>query len=257
MMKQSQRLFLILPLLLALVSGCGKYSKNADSGMPMPTSSPTPYPTGTPPPTPGHTDPVDPATVWTTGGSAAFVPVNNEVFNKWVSGHPVEPKNVMINVKLTKASGKSTYYGTVKIRYQSNGQTFEATLKADNTTYDNKDFYMYNYWFNFSGKKVFSGFFDDTIGGIVLVVDQNVDLGDGGGSTEIGGEVWFRNYQASWAGYAEGGAWSVVLPCWFRTIGPYNCQSNIVMTKTSLYPTDTYQKLGDFTNMNKQKAFGN
>ena len=258
-MTKRSKLNLFLGSVLVLLSACGRYQQS-NNAMVTPTALPsaTPLPTGIVPDTPGHTDPIDEvANTWTTGATTIFRPVSDEVFNRWVSLHPVQPKDVLINVDLKKASNKSTYYGQVRIRYKSGGQTYQATLKVANTTYDNKDFYMYNYWFNYQGKSVFSGFFDDSVGAIVLVINKVVDLGDGAGATDVGGEVWFKNYGASWAGYYEGSGWSVVMPCWFRSIGPYNCQSASVMTKSSLYPDMGYEKLGDFTNLNKAKAFGN
>lgn len=259
-MRTKVKLLLFTVAAIAVfASGCGKYKQSGSSG-PVETviPTPTPLPTGTVPSTPGHADPVEEASqTWTTGATSIFKPVSTEIFNQWVAFHPVEPKDVVINVALTKASGKSTYYGTVKIRYKSGGVTYQANLDADNFTYDNKDFYMYNYWFNYQGKTVFSGFFDDSVGGIVLIINNSVDLGDGAGATDLSGEVWFKNYSASWAGYYAGSGWSVVMPCWFREIGPYVCQSAPVMTKSALYPDSGYQKLGTFTNLNKQKAFGN
>jgi hypothetical protein len=258
-MRSSFKVFLfILTAITFVVTGCGK--KRTSGDLPPTDTIPlaTPNPDGIIPGTPGHADTLDPAVnVWSTGGSAVFQPVNNSTFSTWVSSHPVEPMNPLINVRLKKVANKNTYQGEVKIRYQHNGTTYEATLKSGTGTYDGDDYYKYNYWFNYQGKKVFSGFFEDKVGAIILVVDQYLDLGDGGGATEIGGEVWFKNFQTSWAQYDEGGSWSVVLPCWFRTTGPYDCRSDSVIYKTSLYPNNGYQKLGEFSNMNKVKAFDN
>lgn len=259
-MKTNFKLLLLtMSTLASLVSGCGKYKQAASSDpIATATATPTPTPTGTVPETPGNSDPItDPTQTYTSGATTKFTPVSTDVFNQWVAYHPVEPKDVLINVNLTKAANKSKYYGTVKIRYTSGGTTYQGTLKVDNTTYDNKDFYMYNYWFNYQGKQVFSGFFDDTVGGIVLIINGSNDLGDGAGATELSGEVWFKNYTASWAGYYEGSGWSVTMPCWFRSIGPYNCQASAVMTKSSLYPSNGYTKLGTFSNLNQAKAFAN
>ncbi|MEY4616913.1 MAG: hypothetical protein RJB66_1873 [Pseudomonadota bacterium] len=261
-MKMNVKLLLfIVPALAIFASGCGKYKQSASTD-PMatatPTTTPTPLPPGSIPETPGNSVPVtEPSAIFSTGATTKFTPVSTQVFNQWVAYHPVEPKDVLINVALTKATNKKTYYGTVKIRYTSGGNTYQGNLKVDNTTYDNKDFYMFNYWFNYQGKNVFSGFFDDTVGGIVLIINNSTDLGDGQGATELSGEVWFKNYTASWAGYYEGSGWSVSMPCWFRSIGPYNCQTTPVMTKSALYPNNGYQKLGTFTNLNQAKAFAN
>lgn len=271
-MLTKTKLILLTGATLALVvSGCGKYKKSADSNNtdPVPTATATPYPDGQIPTTPpSNANEVDENTnPWTSGATAVFTPVSDSVFNEWVASHPVQPKNVKINVDLKK-SANNYYSGYIKIRYTSNGQTYEGTLYAANTLCNDsvfkstpcykQEFDMYNYWFKFQGKQVFSGFFDDPIGSIVLIINQAVDLGDGAGPSELGGEVWFKNFQANWAGYyAGGGTGSVVMPCWFRSIGPYDCRSSIVINKTSLYPTDTYVKLGTFTNLNKLKAFQN
>jgi hypothetical protein len=89
-----------------------------------------------------------------------------------------------------------------------------------------------------------------------LVINQNVDLGDGGGASEIGGSVWYKNFVKSFASYYEGAAWAAaVLPCWFRTLGPYDCRSFTVMDKSALIPNTGYVKLGTFKNIIKLKAF--
>ncbi len=238
-----------------ILSGCGsKYKSEPQTTDSLPPSDEVID--GIIPGTPGHSSVIDPADgIWSSGGSALFKPASYELFNQWVSAHPVEPQQALINVNLVKASDKNTYYGEVKIRYQHNASTYEATLRSGTSSYDGVDFYKYNYWFKSQNQTVFSGFFEDKVGAIVLVVNRTLDLGDGGGSSQIGGEVWFKNFTASWAAYDQGGAWSVVLPCWFRSIGPYDCRSNSVMNKSNLYPTNGYQKLGTFSNMNKLKAF--
>lgn len=243
-------LFTLVALAVGM-SGCGKKYQTTSG---LPPSSGTPTNNGEIPTTP-TTDTVE--TAWSSGGSAVFNPASSEAFNRWVGDHPVEPENPMINVEVQKVANKTTYAGTVKIRYKHNGTTYEAVLKSGTSTYKGKDFYRYNYWFPYQGKQVFSGFFEDKMGAIVLVIDQLLDLGDGGGKTQVAGEVWFKNFGSTWAGYDEGGSWSVVLPCWFREIGPYDCRSNTVINKTGLYPDGGYEKLGDFSNMNKRKAFIN
>ncbi len=250
-------------LIVALVAmmaffGCARKRTGSSLPEPIPTTVPVAR-DGVVPDIPDTTDPLNPgANVWSSGGSAAFIPVSNSVFDTWVNGHPVEPQNALINVSLTPASGKGTYYGTVKIRYQHSGVTYEATLKSGSETYGGNDYYKYNYWYNNGEKKVFSAFFEDRVGAIVLIIDQYIDLGDGGGATMVGGEVWFKNFTGSWANYDEGAGWAdAVLPCWFRTIGPYDCRSHSIINKTSLVPSEGYQKLGRFSNMDKLKAFGN
>lgn len=251
----SKKLLALLALVLVANGGCARYKKST-AGTPGANQDLTQDRNTEIPGTPGAVDPLDPsAGIWSTGGTAVFVPESDAVFNDWVASHPVDPENLFINVALKKVSGKSTYTGAVKIRYKSGTSTYEANLKTHTGTYNGSDFYRYNYWFNSAGTQVFSGFLEDQVGAIVLVIDDTIDLGDGGGATQISGEVWYRNFTSSWASYYEGASWSVVLPCWFRSIGPYDCRSSAVINKSSLYPSDTYRRLGTFSNMNKLKAF--
>lgn len=259
--SQNKGILILMSVLIGFSIGCNRSQKTTEApvvAVPSPVQSP--YVTADIPGAPGSTDntysPTDAgANLWSKGGTAAFVPVSDDEFNLWVASHPVEPKNVFINVNLKEVPSRGTYAGEVKIHYTSNSQSYEATLKSGTKTYDGNDYFKYNYWFNYQGKKVFSGFFEDLYGPIVLVIDQNVDLGDGGGASEIGGSVWYKNFTKSFASYDAGASWSVVLPCWFRTLGPYDCRSSTVMDKSALLPNNGYTKLGTFTNMNKIKAF--
>ncbi len=256
-MNSLSKLNLILVIgIFSMINACGPKFKSSSNPPPPPDRmDPVVNPDGTIPGTPGQADPLNPASgIWSSGGSAVFKPVSNDVFNKWVGNHPVDVENAMINVHLNKAVNKQTYFGTVKLRYQHAGKTYEATLNSGSDSYKGHDFYKYNYIFQYNGKSVFSGFFEDKVGSIVLIVDKYFDLGDGAGVSEVGGEVWFKNFQSSWAAYDEGAYFSIVLPCWFRSIGPYDCRSDSVMNKTGLYPTNNYEKLGEFSNMNLLKA---
>jgi hypothetical protein len=260
MKSPNKSILVVLATLIILSVGCNKTKKTSDNPTLAPVPMQSTYVTPDIPGAPGSTSNTYSSTntgvpLWTQGGTAAFVPVSDQEFNLWVSSHPVEPKNIYINVNLKEVPARGTYAGEVKIHYTHNSQNYEATLKSGTKTYNGNDYFKYNYWFNYQGKNVFSGFFDDLYGSIVLVVDQNVDLGDGGGTSEIGGSIWYKNFVKSFAAYDAGAGWSVVLPCWFRTIGPYDCRSTTVMTKSALIPSNGYILLGTFSNMNKLKAF--
>jgi hypothetical protein len=250
----------LMTLLIAFSVSCNKSKKKAEAPVIAPSPVQSPYVTPDIPGAPGSTEnsfsPTDAgANLWSKGGTAPFVPVSNEEFNLWVASHPVDPKEIYINVNLKEVPTRGTYAGEVRIHYKHSTQNYEATLKSGTKTYDGNDYFKYNYWFNYQGKKVFSAFFEDLYGAIVLVVDKSVDLGDGGGASEIGGSVWYKNFTKSFATYDAGSGWSVVLPCWFRTIGPFDCRSFSVMDKSALIPNNGYIKLGTFTNMSKLKAF--
>lgn len=249
-MKTKALLVLISAALLGV--GCAQ-SKKSSGGANEPVAQPVlpAYIPGAP----GYIENNYSNNTWTQGGTATLNIVSDYVFNRWVQSHPVEPENVLINVNVGEVPNRGTYAGEVKIRYTHNGQEYEATLKSGTQTYEGVDDYTYNKFFQFEGKEVFSGFFEDNYGAIVLVVDKNNDLGDGGGATEVGGSIWFKNFTVSRASYYEGASWSVVLPCWFRSIGPYNCQSSTVINKSGLYPDGGYEKLGSFNGLNVIKAF--
>jgi hypothetical protein len=257
--SQNKAVLILMTVLMVFTISCNKSKKKMDAPIVAPSPVQSPYVTSDIPGAPGSTEntfsPTDGSNLWSQGGTAAFVPVSNEEFNLWVASHPVDPKEIFINVNLKEVPSRGTYAGQVKIHYKHSTQSYEATLKTGTKTYDGNDYFKYNYWFDYQGKKVFSAFLEDTYGAIVLVVDQTVDLGDGGGASEIGGSVWYKNFTKSFAAYDAGSSWSVVLPCWFRTIGPYDCRSSTVMDKSALIPNNGYIKLGTFSNMNKLKAF--
>lgn len=256
MTQQQQYLFHLLGVVL-FCFGCAKSpstdTTNAVVPVPLPTQAP--YVTSDIPGAPGSTQSVYSGTTYSSGATTAFNIVSSDEFNLFVASHPVDPQNVVINIDLKEVPTRGTYAGTVKIHYTSNGQSFEASLNSGTKSWDGQDYFMYNYFFNYQNKQVFSGFFDDTYGAIVLIFNNTVDLGDGAGPSQFSGEVWYKNYVKSFATYDAGAGWSVVLPCWFRTIGPYDCRSSAVINKTDLYPSaDGYRKLGSFSNLNRVKA---
>lgn len=259
--KQSSKILFLMFALMVFTISCGKKKKVVDAPIIAPSPVQSPYVTPDIPGAPGSTENTYNNTStsglsrWSQGGTSTFVPVSSEEFNLWVASHPVDPKDIFVNVNLKEVPSRGTYAGEVRIHYKSGSQEYEAVLKSGTKTYEGQDYFKYNYWFNFQGKKVFSAFFEDLYGSIILVVNQSVDLGDGGGASEVGGSIWYKNFTKSFATYDAGAGWSVVLPCWFRTIGPYDCRSFTVMNKTALLPDNGYKKLGTFSNMNKLKAF--
>jgi hypothetical protein len=76
-----------------------------------------------------------------------------------------------------------------------------------------------NKWFVSNGQQVFHGIYQDTAGAIVLVVDSVLSQGDGGGSSILGGSIWFQNF-----GYTNA-AQGPNLMCWEIRIGPYDCRT--------------------------------
>lgn len=189
------------------------------------------------------------------GDTVRFTPVSAAAFNQWAAIAYFEPKDLRINVNLVQVNDRVTYAGEVRIRYIYNAKAYEAVLTTHHDSHDGNDYFKFNSWYVHQNKPAFSAFLEDRTGAIVLVIDGSNDLGDGGGSTELSGSIWFKNFTSSFASYYEGGSWSVVLPCWFRTRGPYACPSPSIMNKSSVIPDGGYEKLGTFTGLNKAKAF--
>lgn len=207
--------------------------------------------------------PITPPIGTGTGGTATaegitFKPVSLAEFNSYVAIRPLNnPTDFRLSIQLAN-NGSDQFYGTVKLSYIDAGYRYTGTFKADNAK--NVDMYAmkdagthdaaYNRWFTLGGKKVFSGFFEDNYGSIVVIIDNVVNQNDGQGGSVVSGQVWYRNFAQSYAPK------SPYRSCWFVYQGPYYCRSAAVINKTSLYPTDTYRKLGSFTGLIKNQAFG-
>jgi hypothetical protein len=203
----------------------------------------------------------------TGGATVTFVPKDFNTYNAFYGKTPLNsPKNITITVNLTDAGGYH-YAGSVRIAHDDNGQTWDSLLEAGsgtNSTYDHGLYNgwleaAYNYWFTLAGKTVFSGFFQDHLGAIVLVIDKSLDQGDGQGSAYMSGSVYFKNFPMVTCDARTGECPSQgpERKCWYITSGPWNCQSPTVQSKTVLAPTtgEGYSLLGTFNGMSRAKAF--
>lgn len=194
----------------------------------------------------------------TSGGNVVdFVPVSFSEFNSYVATHPLNnPSNYKLTVDLQDAGG-GRFGGSVKISYVDTGYQYEGRFEAgmgkNQDLYDLQDAGVYeaeyNRWFSYGGKTVFSGFFQDTYGAIVLIVDNVVNQGDGQGAGYVTGSVYYKNFAQSYAQQ------SPYRDCWFIRSGPYNCRAGAVINKSGLYPADGYRKLGTFSGLVKSAAF--
>lgn len=225
------------------------------------------------------------------GATAALTLDSNAALTAYVAKHPVNnPTDLRISVKL-KEVAQNQYAGDVYISYHDNGQYYTGhfmTLDAQNpsgstaqsgTLYPGYRHSYYNNWFNSGGKLAFHGFFEDSLGAIMLIVDDAIDLGDGSGAVEVSGSIWFKNhYNTQFRPNYQG------IPCWFLTAGPYDCRTFLtsggafgageLVTNSALYPTQSqwftsksinpyvpeepargWRRLGTFSGLNKAKAF--
>jgi hypothetical protein len=197
------------------------------------------------------------------GDTLTFTPTDFAIFNSYVGVRPLNaPSNYKITINLQHVGGLR-YGGRVRISYTDNGQTYTGNLESGlgvnqkyNISSNNDSEYEahYNYWYNGpNGLPVFTGFFQDTIGAIVLVIETYTVSNQGDGQAAqvaAKGSVWFKNFASSFAdqGYMR--------KCWFISVGPYDCRSDSVIRKTSLTPSNGYRLLGTFSGVDTKKAFG-
>lgn len=170
------------------------------------------------------------------------------------------PQNIKINVNLAQA-GSGRYGGTITISYYDNGVLRTGTFNAGmskNTygkgMYDNDKLQSeYNYWFDYQGKLVFTGFFEDSFGAITLTLTPETVSGGGNDAEPLNvkykGTVYFKNFVSEKA--------TPYRSCWFIYTGAHDCRSNVIQTKCGLYPgvEAGYTLLGTFTNVDVKKAF--
>jgi hypothetical protein len=201
------------------------------------------------------------STTTTTGASqVTFTPVSIDEMNSYVGLHPLNnPTNFQISI-VTSNTGNGRYGGTVKISYTDTGVYYESNMQSgtgtnvsldglqDNGTQEDD----YNRWFSLNGQSYFSGFFQDSYGAIIVVIDGVVNQGDAQGTSLLSGSVYYKNFAQSYA------TQSPYRKCWFIRAGPYNCRAAAVTDKTSVYPTDNgYRKLGTFSGISTSLSFQN
>ncbi|MBX3040973.1 MAG: hypothetical protein KF789_09740 [Bdellovibrionaceae bacterium] len=193
------------------------------------------------------------------GENAATLVTTYAQMNAYVAMRPLNnPTNIKVTVDLQKDS-RDRYYGAVMISYMDNGSEYRGVFQSGNAenygikyANGNKMYeHDYNYWWMDHNAPVFSGYFQDQWGGLVLVIDRVTTQGnnDGMGKTVLSGSVWYRNFptvQSTQSPYRK---------CWFISLGPFDCRSTSVTSKNAIYPADTYTKLGTFTGLSKSATF--
>src|SRR5690606_19019016 len=128
-------------------------------------------------------------------------------WNDYVAIRPLNnPLDLRISVKMEHA-GNSRYGGMMMISYYDNGQYntghfYVGTGTTPNSSslpshLRNKAYSEYNRWFSWNGKQVFHAFFQDSYGAIMLIIDDTLNLGDGFGTQEVSGEIWYKNFNTS------------------------------------------------------------
>lgn len=231
--------FLMMFFTLVTVIGCGKEKKAATSPQVVPPPPGTPYiPPGT---GPG----LAPGGVY--GGSAPLTVTSSGVMGKY-TGRPMNnPQNIRINLNMVKTG--NTFGGTATVTYTDNGYPYEGYFTAGSSS----DVTKYNIVFTTGGQNVWHAVFEDFMGGLVVVIDQIVDLGDGQGPQDsVGGSVWFKNFGLTYAPHPP-------TYCWFVSIGPYDCRpwpkDKGMDSASTKDPGAGYEKLGTFSGLSVKAAF--
>ena len=263
---------IILAILAALGMGCAEDKNSGGSnGNPVVVLDPADF------------TPYIPETDWDEGATANLNFTNADFYAGWT---PNSLQNARINLNLQKfapASGsdQSSYGGTVSISFEDNGYYYEdnfSSLVNENHWYgagtvsSNKENNRYNIWFTKNGDDVWHGFFQDSYGAIIIVIDETDDEGDGQGPSVVSGSVYVMNFPNKYNSIVFGAS---PTSCWFVKAGPYDCRTwksgNGVDTTKDIYPylenssagsfsapkSEGYRKVGEFRGMSFQDAFGN
>lgn len=200
-----------------------------------------------------------------TGNTVAFNPISTSEYNNFIAITSLySPSDFKVSINL-KDRGGLLYAGSVSMTYNDNGRTVSRTFSADSGTVPslNNGWGMtngndvgspiakYNYWFSYGGKTVFNGFYQDSIGAIVLVIDNVGASNDGATGTTLSGHIYYKNFSLNQ--FPQGPARN----CWFiyNNYTNYDCRSLTVINKTHVYPDMNYIYLGSFSGISRAKAF--
>lgn len=251
-------------LLLSLMTvGCAKKKFVVDDAPVVEATEPTgPYVP------PGGSESETPASFWSYGASAPITiegATDGDKAEKllaYVGTYRNNPTDITLNLNLVKRG--NGYGGRIAIGYYSDTVYHEGVFVNGDANYfwntGNKEAARYNVWFTIDDNRVFHGFFQDLKGGVIIVIDDFIALGDGQPPTHAKGSIWFKNFTQTVSG--SGVDLSPPHPpthCWFVSTGPFDCRSwkagDKVNTTRSVEPTNGYIKLGTFDDLNISEAF--
>lgn len=204
--------------------------------------------------------PTVPGTTVTSGtysGSSAAIALSSTatLAKLFFNSNPNNPTDVRINIDLNRGSD------SVIISYVDGGKVVESAFGTTHPWSGVSD-KSFNGWVLQGSSLVWKGFFQDTYGAIVLVVDNFVTQGDGQPGNLLGGSVWFQNFNRYYPNFGLQGPLKM---CWQIEMGPYDCRSFLVgdsvQVTSSQYPNNRgpdanmyYEKLGTFSGISKSAA---
>lgn len=231
------------------------------------------------PPTSGPGQlPSQPGQDFQYGATAALTNVSTSMLSFYTKNpnlaYSIDKSSIKVNVNLTEMDAtRQSYGGVVSIEFRdTNGRLYRDTFTSlvnenhwygDGTVASNKENNKYNVWISDSA---YHGFFQDGYGAVVLVIDDSINLGDGGGASTVGGSIYVMNFGSTYAPQSP-------TSCWFVKYGPYDCRTwktkDGVNTYQQLLPlvendnggtymqpkAEGYYKLGDFSGLDAEAAF--
>lgn len=178
------------------------------------------------------------------------------------AGHSINtPTDVRMNMNFKKIG--NNWGGVLTISYTDTDGYHEGYFTTGGSAAEVK----YNVWYQANGQTVFHAVLEDgcpggssingTCGGVVIVIDEVIDLGDGEPVEVVGGSIWFDNFTPTYAPHPP-------TRCWFVYFEdgdtPYDCRPWPVSkgnnTYASVNPSSSHYKLlGRFSGLNINEAF--
>lgn len=140
------------------------------------------------------------------------------------------------------------YGGEVTISFYETTQNNSILRKGTfQSRYDNADD---NIWAVANNLQVWQGFFQDSLGAVILIIEGTLGTGEGEDVSEVFGSLWLKNFPKKINGRPVNRVQGPS-PCWKIYAGPYDCrawkQGNSVSTNRTLHPDSGYLKLGTFS----------
>ena len=199
-------------------------------------------------------------TGYASGSTVTLVPSSIGALQRmFYKTMPSNPQNLRINMDVTRGQN------SIIISWVEGGVVHEFDFGTTHPISSVSDTSL-NKWYTANGATVWKGFFQDSFGAIVIVMDRAIGAGDGKAPSIIGGSIWFQNFALPANGYLNADPHQgTTKMCWQISMGNHDCRTflvggNINMT-SSLYPSGYgpnmptgYEKLGDFDGLSRTAA---